>query len=114
MPAEPPAVELTCGVDGLVCGALAAGGGSGLLCTAADDGLRDVEPVTSLVEELREENQLSLAKREDSELQLTRAEANAAVTATRDQESDRTGSATRRIGLLTRLPTRTRELSIGG
>jgi hypothetical protein len=101
-------------LDGLVCGALAAGGGSGLLCTGADEDLRAVEPVTSFGAELREENQLSLAKREDSELQLTRAEANAAVSATRDQESERMGSATRRIGLLTRLPTRTRELSIGG
>ena len=113
MPEEPPAVDVTCGVDGRLCGALAVGGGSGLLCTAEDD-LRAVEPVTSLGGALFDENQLSLAKREDSELQLTRAEANAAVSATRDQESDRTGSATQRIGLLTRLPTRTRELSTGG
>ena len=39
MPAEPPAVELTYGPDGRVCGALALGGGSALLWIAGD-GLR--------------------------------------------------------------------------
>ena len=98
MPTEPPAVELTYGPDGRVCGALALGGGSALLWIAGD-GLRDTEPVTSPGELLlRDENRLSLAKREESELQLTRLTAVAAVSARRDQDSERIGSATQRIG----------------
>ena len=65
MPGEPPAVELACGPDGRVCGALAVGGGSGLLWIAGE-GLRETEPVTSLCDLLlRDENSLSLAKREE-------------------------------------------------
>jgi hypothetical protein len=104
MPPEPPEVEVTLGtVAGRVCGALAVGAGSGLLWIA-DDFLA-TEPVTSLGGALREENRLSLAKREDSELQLTRVRAVAAVSARRDQGSERMGSATQRMGILTRLHT---------
>ena len=47
---------------------------------------------------LRDEKILSLAKREESELQLTKLTAVAAVSAKRDQESERIGSATQRMG----------------
>lgn len=94
---------------GRVCGAAAVGGGNGLLWTAGV-GLRETDAVTSLGGALREENSLSLAKRVESELQLTRPAANVAVSAKRDQERERTGSATQLMGLLTRLHTRTSEL----
>jgi hypothetical protein len=87
---------------GRVCGAAAVGGGNGLLCTA---GLRLTDPVTSPGGALREENSWSLANREESELQLTRLAANVAVSAKRDQERERAGSVTLRMGLLTRLYT---------
>ena len=62
----------------------------------------ETEPVTSFCGVLREENRLSLAKREDSELQLTRPTASAADNARRDRDSERKGSATQRMGPLTR------------
>jgi hypothetical protein len=107
MPPDPPAVEETLGAAaaGRVCGALAVGAGNGLLWIADEDFL-ETELVTSPGGALREENRLSLAKREDSELQLTRAKAVAAVSARRDQGSERMGSATQRMGPLTRLHTR--------
>ena len=98
MPGEPPAVELTCGPDGRVWGALAVGGASGLLWIAGD-GLWEPEPVTSFWGTLlRDEKTLSLAKREESELQLTRLTAVTAVSARRDQDSERMGSATQLMG----------------
>lgn len=110
MPREPPAVELTWGAEaaGRVCGAEAVGGGNGLLWIAGA-GLRETDAVTSFDGALDEENSLSLAKREESELQLTRPAAKVAVSAKRDQERERTGSATLRMGLLTHL-NRTSEL----
>ena len=96
MPVEPPAVALTCGPDERVCGALAIGGSA--LLWIAGDGLRETDPVTSFCGTLlREEKILSLAKREESELQLTRLTAVAAVSARRDQDSERMGSATQRM-----------------
>jgi len=95
MPGEPPDVALT---EGRVGGALAVGGGSGLLCTAVVDLRGAAVPVTSCCGTLlREENSLSLAKRLESELQLTRLTAVAAVSARRDQDGERTGSATLRM-----------------
>ena len=118
MPAEPPAVETTVGaLAGRVCGALATGAGSGLLWIAEGDGddeRRDTEPVTSLGGALREENRLSLAKREDSELQLTRANAIPADKASRDQGSERTGSATQDMGTTHSSAHKTSELSTRG
>jgi hypothetical protein len=108
MPFEPPAVDVTLGAlaAGRVCGAdtLPVGAGKALLWTEGE-GLRGTEPVTSLGAALRDENMSSLAKRAESELQLTRLTASPAVNARPDQESERIGSATLRIGPLTRLHT---------
>jgi hypothetical protein len=103
MPGEPPALEVTVGTAGRVCGALATGGASGLLWIDEAGLPRETEPVTSCWEALLDENSLSLANRVESELQLTRLTAVAAVNARRDQESERTGSATQRMDTLTRL-----------
>ena len=102
---EPPAVLLTT-VAGRVRGADATGAGNALLWIV-DDGLRcETEPVTSFgAGPLRDENRLSLAKREESELQLTAPTAIAADRARRNHGSERIGSATQRIGPLTRMHT---------
>src|SRR5262245_3951695 len=63
---------------------------------------REAEPIPSFDDPLRDENKLSLAKREDSELQLTSATAAATVNARRDRGSERFRSATQRMGPLTR------------
>ena len=111
MPREPPAVAVLAVLprDGRVCGADAVGGaGNGVLWIDGEAaGLRcETAPVTSPgAGLLRDENRLSLAKRDESELQLTAPTAITAERARRDHGNERIGSATQRIGPLTRLHT---------